>query len=234
MSGPGFPPLFQGMATAGAAPFAVACSEARKGCDAGLVTYDVTLETLRAAIVFAPEVPLGAALVMLPICGIGFQNALGALAPPEVSVHLEWGGGIRVNGASCGALEIAASTDDAEEEPDWLVIGLTLSLWSDGTDSGSTPDVTTLMDEGCNEVDAVDLLEAWVRHTLVWINRWDDEGVKPVHDEWTGLAHGKGDTLAFGCDSGTFLGVDENFGMLLRSNDQTAIIPITRTLTEVP
>ncbi|MGC3937403.1 DUF4444 domain-containing protein [Roseobacter sp. EG26] len=234
MSGPGFPPLFQGLATAGADPVAIACTEARRGCDAGLVTYDIGLDSLRAAIVFAPEVSLNEAMIMLPICGVGFQNALGALAPPEVSVHLEWQGDIRVNGASCGALTIAASTVDADAEPDWLVVGLTLPLWSDGAETGETPDRTTLADEGCSEVDPTDLLEAWVRHTLVWINRWDEEGVKPVHSEWTGLAHGMGETVSQSGKTGKFLGIDENFGLLLQQNDQTMIIPITDTLTEVP
>ncbi|WP_187428881.1 hypothetical protein ROLI_016640 [Roseobacter fucihabitans] len=234
MSGPAFPPLFQGLATAGADPFAAACSEARAGCDAGLVTYDITLDRLQAAIVFAPEVPLRDAMVMLPLCGIGFQNALGALAPPEVSVHLEWQGNIRVNGAVCGAMQVAASPQEPEQEPDWLVVGLTLELWSAGQDKGDTPDKTTLYDEGCSEVDAVHLLEAWVRHSLVWLNRWDEDGVRPIHIEWTGLAHGKGDTLSFGAQSGTYIGVDETFGLLLQQDAQTVMIPITQTLTEAP
>ncbi|WP_299503065.1 biotin/lipoate--protein ligase family protein [uncultured Roseobacter sp.] len=231
MSGPQFPPLFQALATAGADPMVVACAEARAGCDAGLVAYDITLDALRAAIIFAPEVPLHEAMIMLPICGIGFQNALGALAPPEVSVHLEWGGGIRVNGARCGALQVMAAPEDPNIEPDWLVVGLTLTLWSEGSEKGATPDETTLFDEGCSEVDATGLLEAWARHTLVWINRWGDEGVKPVHDEWTGLAHGIGESATISTQSGRFLGVDESFGMLLQGADETAMIPITQTLT---
>lgn len=233
MSGPGFPPLFQGLATAGADPFDVARSEADAGCDAGLVAYDITLDRLRAALVFAPEVSLRDAMIMLPICGIGFQNALGALAPPEVSVHLAWQGDIRVNGAVCGALKVAAAPHDADRAPNWLVVGLTLTLWSDAADAGTTPDQTTLFDEGCGEVDATHLLEAWVRHTLVWINRWEEDGVKPVHDEWTGLVHGVSQQIDIDGSSGTFLGVDENFGLLLQQDDQTQIMSMMRNLTEV-
>lgn len=234
MSGPNFPPLFQGLATAGADPFVVACSEARTGCDAGLVTYDIALDQLRAAIVFAPEVSLQEAMIMLPLCGIGFQNALGALAPPEVSVHLEWGGGLRLNGATCGALQVAASPPEPQGEPDWLVVGLNVTLWSEGNDKGATPDETTLYDEGCSDVEAAHLLEAWVRHTLVWINRWDEDGVKPIHNEWNGLAHGKGEQITAGDHTGKFLGIDETFGLLLQQDDQTVMIPLTQTLTEAP
>ncbi|MDP2738655.1 MAG: P-loop NTPase [Pseudorhodobacter sp.] len=36
------------------------------------------------------------------VCAVGAQNALGALAPPESAVHLDWTGGIRLNGGHCG------------------------------------------------------------------------------------------------------------------------------------
>ena len=99
------PPLFLEQAVTGALdPFNKACSQALLGCDAGLVVHNLSSDMLRAAIVFAPEVTLEEAMVMLPTCGIGFQNALGALAPPEVAVHLTWDGLILINGARCGRL----------------------------------------------------------------------------------------------------------------------------------
>ncbi|MFK7870577.1 MAG: DUF4444 domain-containing protein [Roseobacter sp.] len=228
------PPLFSAVATAGADPFLAACEEAAKGCDAGLMTYDIQPDHLRAAIVFAPEVPLRDAAIMLPVCAVGFQNALGAIAPPEVSVHLEWSGAIRVNGAVCGHLSMAADPPDAAADPDWLVIGLTLALWDAAEDTGLNPDVTTLYSEGCSEVEPAVLLEAWSRHLLVWLNRWMEDGTAPVYAEWTGLAHGLDAPVTVGTASGTFLGVDENFGMLLQSDGATTIIPLTDILTEVP
>ena len=227
------PPLFSAMATAGIDPFIAACSQAAEGCDAGLVTYDIQSDILRAAIVFAPEVALRDAVIMLPLCGVGFQNAFGAIAPPEVSVHLEWGGAIRVNGAVCGALKMAAMPQIPEQEPDWLVVGLSLTLQAQTQEAGLTPDVTSLFDEGCSEVDPAHLLEAWVRHTLVWINRWSDEGLRPLHNEWKPLAHGLETPVAVAGQNGTFLGVDENFGMLLQSDQDTKIIPLTEILTDV-
>lgn len=232
-----FPPLMTGQAVApGADPFAKACAEAMRGCDAGLVVHDLGHHRLRAALVLAPEVPLSEAVVMLPLCGVGFQNALGALAPPEVAVHLEWDGTIRVNGARCGKLRMAASHGDPARQPDWLVVGLDLVLWpeDDALDSGgATPDQTALYAEGCAEVEAPRLLEAWARHTLTWINRWDGDGPRPVHSEWRGLAHGVGEETTWHGRTGTFLGVDENFGMLLRDGDgQTTLIPLTDLLED--
>jgi biotin-(acetyl-CoA carboxylase) ligase len=161
---------------------------------------------------------------------VGFQNALGALAPPEVAVHLGWDGALYLNGARCGGLRVAASHTDPEAQPDWLVIGLTLPLWPPSEETGQTPDATALYAEGCAEVDAGNLLEAWARHTLNWINRWEDEGPRSLHAEWRGLAHGLGEERTQGDLFGSFLGVDEDFGMLLRQGDTTQLIPLTTLL----
>lgn len=227
-----FPPLMSGEACTGD-PFDTAQQRAVLGCDAGLVCYHLGESTMAAAIVFAPEVPLTRAMAMLPLCGVGFQNALGALAPPEVAVHLDWAGGIRINGASCGALRAAASTPDPATVPDWLVIGLTLPLWPESDTPGDTPDQTALYAEGCADVDPSALIEAWARHTLNWITRWSDEGPQPLHTEWRGLAHGIGEETTQDGHSGTFLGVDEDFGMLLRDASDTRLIPLT-SLLETP
>ena len=231
MTAPSFPPLFSGLAVEGQIdPFDKACVEAARGCDAGLVVYNLGANTLQAALVFAPEVVLADAMAMMPLCGVGFQNALGALAPPEVAVHLDWAGGLRINAASCGRLRVAASGRDPAAEPDWLVIGLELPLWPTSDAPGETPDQTALYAEGCAEVDAVDLLESWVKHTLVGINTWQDEGVAPLHKEWRGIAHGIGEDVEIFGETGTFLGVDEKVGMLLRREDTTRLIPLTDVL----
>lgn len=231
MTKPTFPPLFDGLAVDGRIdPFDKACVEAVRGCDAGLVVHNLGADTLRAAIVFAPDVILEDSMTMLPLCGVGFQNALGALAPPEVAVHLDWAGGIRVNGASCGRLRAAASGSDPKEEPNWLVIGLEVPLWPASDDTGEMPDQTALYAEGCADVDAVALLEAWVKHTLVGLNTWLEDGAAPLHKEWRGLAHGIGEEIEIRGTRGTFLGIDEKFGMLLRDGAVTHLIPLTKML----
>lgn len=233
MTDPTFPPLLKGSRVDGALdPFTKACAQAALGGDPGQVFYKITADYLRAAITFAPEVPLEEAMAMLPACGVGFQNALGALAPPEVAVHLDWSGGITVNGAHCGRLRAAAATRDPHEEPEWLVIGLEVPLIPQSDDPGLTPDQTSLFDEGCVEVDPVRLIESWSRHTLVWINRWSDDGVQPLHAEWRGLARNLGEDIEIMGKSGTFLGVDDRFGMLLRQGDTTDLIPLSTLLKD--
>ena len=226
-----FPPLMWGEAATDTA-LDHAARRATLGCDAGLVAYLLTADRAEAALVFAPEVPLAEAMTMLPLCGVGFQNALGALAPPEVAVHLGWDGKILVNGASCGGFEVKCATSDPTEVPSWLVVGWTLPLLPVDAETGNDPEKTALFVEGCADVDPSNLIEAWARHTLNWIARWENEGTRPLAAEWRGLAHGVGEEAERDGFSGTFLGVDENFGMLLRESSTTHLIPLTTLLEE--
>ena len=229
-SGPMFPPLMQGINAAGADPFEAACSEAEQGCDAGTILYDVTPERLSAAIVLAPEVALLDAAAMLPLTGVALQNALGALGPSELAVHLCWDGPIRVNGAVCGGLRAATDTADTGAEPGWLVTGFELVFARPNVAGGDTPDETDLMSEGCGDLTPTDLLESWSRHLLNWISRWEDEGMGPLHTEWAGLAYGMGKDGTFLGKTGHFLGLDEKLGLLLRTDGQTMLLPVTDLL----
>ncbi|ASM74544.1 biotin/lipoate A/B protein ligase family protein (plasmid) [Pseudosulfitobacter pseudonitzschiae] len=232
-----FPPLLWGEAVASDA-FEHAAMRAATGCDPGLVVYALGGHTVETSLVFAPEVPLKDAMAMLPLCGIGFQNALGALAPPEVAVHLDWNGGLRLNNAACGRFRCMASDTNPEAVPDWLVVGFTLPLYPvddpDLAQTGLHPDQTALYAEGCADVAPPELVEAWARHSLHWINRWEDEGAAPLHGEWRGLAYGIGEDITVDGRTGTFLGVDERFGMLLRDGDATHLIPLTSILEPSP
>ena len=232
-----FPPLMSGELVAGDA-FAAACARAAEGCDAGLIVYRLDGAEMQGALIFAPEVPLARAAAMLPLCGVGFQNALGALSPPEIAVQLEWTGGIRLNGASCGGLRMAASSTDPEATPDWLVVGFTLPLYPpedpNMAQTGLNPDETALYAEGCADVQPPALIEAWARHTLHWINRWEDGGASSLHNEWRGLVFDMETEMTVAGHTGTFIGVDENFGMLLRDDTTTRLIPLTTQMEPAP
>ena len=227
---PAFPPLMQGIHAAGADPFEAACVEASKGCDAGTILYDISPENLRAAIVLAPEVPLGHAAAMLPLTAVAVQNALGALGPPEMPVHLQWDGPIRVNGALCGHVKAASGGDDPTQVPPWLVTGFTLTFARPNVQGGTTPDETDLYSEGCGDLSPTQFLESWSRHLLNWINRWEDDGMEPLHREYSGLIHAMGEDTTVAGREGRILGLDEELGLLLRCGSQTTVIPVTDLL----
>jgi len=239
---PDFPPLFSAHAVDGTTdPFQKACAMAALGCDSGLLAYAITPDRLRAAIVFAPEMPLEQAMQVFCACGTGFQNAFGALAPPEVALHLTWAGDILVNGAKSGQLQVAASTNDPAATPDWLVVGLEIWLIPQaengaGDEPGNAPDQTCLFLEGCAEIDPLELLEGWARHTLVWVNGLTDGDTRALHGEWRELLYGVGAAVAnpvVGApERGTFVGADADFAMLLKRGEDTRLIPLSALLNK--
>ena len=228
------PPLLSAEAApAGIDPFDKAVAAASVGCDSGLIVHNDGGAVLSAAIVLAPESPLEDAMAMVFAAGLGLSDALGALAPPEVAVHMVWPGGLLVNGAACGRLRAAASTRDPQGTPDWLVIGLDIALTRDG-EPGDDPTRTALSEEGCAEIEPFGLLESWSRHMLVWINHWLDTGMTRLHTDWTGRLFNLGEDVAFELGGvrheGVFVGIDERGGMLLRTAEGTTLIPLSAML----
>ena len=178
---------------------------------------------MRAAILLAPETPLSQAISVSFAASLGLNDALGALAPPEVAVHLEWPDRLRVNGALCGRFRAAASTTDPGTEPDWLVVGVEVQVLPGGpTAPGDHPNETCLHEEGCGAVTAPDLIEAWARHMMNWLHIYLTDGFEPLHREWLVKAHGR--------EEGTFIGLDEHGGLILKDGDRTRILPLTQML----
>ena len=221
-----FPPLFRGeTAPPGIDPFAQAISTAALGCDPGLIVHNEGGDQMIAALVLAPDAPLGDAMAM------SFSDALGALAPPEVGVHFDWPAVLRINGAKAGRIRAAASTSDPTKTPDWLIVGFELALrLPDGQEPGAEPDQTALFEEGCSEVDPYRLLESWSKHSLVWINEWLDGGNRKLHSDWRSRAYAMGEEVTVLSQTGVFMGLDEACGMLLRQDDETRLIPLTDML----
>jgi biotin-(acetyl-CoA carboxylase) ligase len=227
---PRFPPLLHGLASGPADPFAVALARARHGVDPGLLVWSLTEERLRTALVLTPEEGLDRAVAALPACMVGLRDALGVLAPAETAVQFDWAGTLRINGAVAGGVRAAASMPVRGDVPRWMAVGWDLRLrLPPGAEGGRTPEATALIEEGCGEVAPVDLLEAYARHALHWLNRLEERGGRAaLGADWAGLLWGRGETArALDGGAGTFLGVDEDYAMLLKAPSGIRRIPLT-------
>ena len=236
---PSFPPVFSGMAAApGLDPFDLAIERAIQGTRSGLIVHCIRPDHLSAALVLAPETNLEDAAAVALVAAVGFADSFGSLAPSEVAVQFDWPGGLRINGAKCGRIRLAAPTRDPLAEPGWLVVGLEVPFFAQAlAEPGTTPDETTLWDEGCSEIDPCRLLESWSRHTLVWIHHWLEGESARLFREWTGRAADIGKPkeiiLAERTFFGQFMGLDEKGGMLLKTAGTTQSLPLTLMLEEV-
>lgn len=223
-----FPPLLTGLAVPGGA-YSAACAAAETA-DPGTVFYDIAPDTMDVAILLAPEVPLAKALGVSFAATLGFNDALGAVAPPEVGCHLVWPDRIRVNGAMCGSIKVRASTTDLTAEPDWLVLGLTVPVFRNtAAEPGETPDTTTLHEEGCGELTSADLVEAWGRHMMSWLHIYLTDGFEPLHEAWRTKGWSIGEKIDYP-EPGTFVGLDEDGGMILKTESGTRLLPLARLI----
>lgn len=223
---PQFPPLFHGeKVPKHTDPFDKAVSRAVAGIDSGTIFYAQDSDTLRAALVLAPESPLEESIQAVYVAQIGLAESLGALAPPEVPVHFEWPDRIKVNGAVCGRVRYAAETVDPNQTPNWLVIGIEVSFIPQSDDPGANPHQTCLYEEGCGEIEPMALLESWSKHTLLWLTYFMESGFDRIHNEWRPRC----DTLGKEIEApkeGLFVGLDEKGRMLLRQGVMTETLSL--------
>jgi BirA family transcriptional regulator, biotin operon repressor / biotin---[acetyl-CoA-carboxylase] ligase len=235
---PVFPPLLR--------PFAVSpdiqsferCLKlASEGADAGTLLWSTGEEACEGAIVLAPEQPLEPSLTIVLIALLGLGDALRALVPPMVAVTFGWPDRIEVNGGAVGGVRFAcAATESAEAVPDWLVIGFGIAMRGPrpGQAAPERSRDTMLADQGCAEVLTIDLLEAFGRHFLSWINRWQEQGVEPVRKAWLSRATGLGKRVEVHLDhqvhAGTFEGLTETGALRLIRDGVAQTIPLNEAM----
>jgi len=222
---PTFPPLLSGeRVRPGIDPFEKAIAAARTA-DPGTVFWSPDEAIMQAALVLAPETTLDRTMAMVFAAACGLNDALGALAPPELAVHHVWPDAVKANGAFCGTLRAASDATAAGDAPNWFVVSVSISIAAGDVEPGGSPEITALAEEGCAHLTTIRLLESWSRHTLVWINRWLEDGFKPLHDAWLSRAEGHGGEVVFEHGGtvrrGRFIGLDEFGDMLLETPDGT-------------
>ncbi len=227
---PVFPPLLAGHAVkAPQRPFAYACRHVARGTlGAGDLVWSRDTGRAECAIILEPEVRLGTALQMNALVQVALADSLGALLPPAIGVHHRWPGTILVNGAECGEVQVAVSAAERDLVPDWLVVGMRLRLVHDTPDKepGELPDQTALFEEGGGEITRSELLQSFSAHFLSWLNTWQDDGFRPVHDSWMARAEAGGKAMAIE-HNGTrqvvhVLGLDEEGGLIIRPDSGPA------------
>ena len=219
---PQFPPLLKGHAVkAPKRPFAEACRLARaRKLGAGDVVWSRNTGRAEFAVVLEPDVALERALQMGPLLMVALGDCLGSLCPPKVAVQYRWPGGILLNGALAGEVRLAAARVPAAEIPAWLVVGAELDIAAPREDRQDWSK-TSLSEEAGPDITRTDILQSLAAHFLTRLHTWQEEGFRPVHDEWLFRAEGREApvTVAHGGErlEGRVLGLDESANLLLKT-----------------
>jgi BirA family transcriptional regulator, biotin operon repressor / biotin---[acetyl-CoA-carboxylase] ligase len=237
---PHFPPIYQPFAvTTEIDPFERCLNVAAEGAEAGTLLWSIGQDACECAVVLAPEQSLEASLPVALVALLGLGDALGSLAPPVVAVTFGWPDRIEVNGGVIGGVRMAhARTRSPTEVPDWLVVGFGVALrvsWAGDGEPGDDLFRTTLAAEGCGDIQTVDLLEAFARHFLSWIHRWQEDGVRPVQQAWLARATGLGKPIEVEVGGGqrkhgTFTGLTESGAIRLVSEGVTQTISLEEAM----
>ena len=135
------------------------------------------------ALVLEPEVDQNKALEMIPLSMLALSDCLAVLLPPQVAVQFSDNKTVTVNGAVVGGIKAAmAETTGTEVIPDWLVLDVMVGLSRDESlpEPGMQPDVSTLDEEGLEEISQETFIETYARHFLSWLSAWNDDGMKSL------------------------------------------------------
>ena len=157
------------------------------------------------------------------VAAVAMGEAVGIVGPALIEVTYKWPNDVLLNGRKAAGI-LLESKAAADQSLEWLVIGLGANVSSFPADTRLA--ATSLHFEGCaTSVTAVDLLEAFARHLLSWINIWLEDGFGPVREAWLRHAQGLREQIEVRLPketlSGSFTDLDEDGSLILTLADGT-------------
>jgi biotin-(acetyl-CoA carboxylase) ligase len=157
---------------------------------------------------------------MAALMQVAVGDCLATLAPPKVAIQYRWPGEVLLNGAIVGEVRLAGPRVPADQVPDWLVVAASLEIAAPRKERSDWSQ-TSLAEEAESEITRTDVLQSLAAHFLVWVNTWEEEGFRPVHDRWLFRAEGRATPISIrhagGCSEGEVLGLDEGANLLVKT-----------------
>lgn len=167
--------------------FAQACRIA--GSDpsgTGTLVWGGPADTMEIAVVLAPEEPLRTARRAFVAGMVALAAAVGAHAPPEMPIEIDWPDTLLFDGARIGGGRLGwPETYGEDEEPDWLVFsGMLVVSKAYAGDPGLTPFSTSLEEQGFGHDDQESLVEGFARNLMKTFESWQEDGFNTVADRY--------------------------------------------------
>ncbi|HKK04320.1 MAG TPA: biotin--[acetyl-CoA-carboxylase] ligase [Gammaproteobacteria bacterium] len=155
---------------------------------------------LHCGLVLRPEVDLANALESLLVAQVALGGAIAEQVSPMTELRYRWPNDILLSRAKVGGLNLAVgplrpASDTGEGIPEWLALAIQVNVRAAPAELGFA--AASLRTDGDSEGDAADLLVAFARQFLSWINRWAEEGLTPVRRAWLQRPAGIDETCRF-------------------------------------
>ena len=196
--------------------------------DVGTVFYACDNGIAQISVVMAPDVVTVTAAQMFHAMMIGVGDAIGALAPPEVEVNYLFPGYVLLNRGRAGSVQIAIDPNaDLQDEPAWMVASAAIRIDGDiqGALAEGVHDETSLIEESATAISPTRIVEATSRHFLAWLNRWQEDGFRPLFDAWNTRAVTDAVVELQAGSAAEWVGLDEDGQALLRVDGQVVAVP---------
>jgi biotin-(acetyl-CoA carboxylase) ligase len=81
-----------------------------------------------------------------------------------------------------------------------------------------------LAEEGGGFISRTRLVESSCRHFLAWVNRWQDDGFRPLYDSWMQRLEASAPIDFAGGEQAEWLGLDENGGALVKLDGKASSV----------
>lgn len=209
------------LAAAGADPATILCAERDDWFD--------------CAVILEPGMALARARLVLYVAALGLGDAIGAVVPAGIDLTYAWPNRIEANIGEVADIRLLLPESANPENVERMAVGVKVAVGArDGEGLHHGFPETSLIDEGCAEVTNSMLLEAFARHFLVWVNRWQDDGFDHVRKMWLrhSRAHEETVTIATGDGdlTGVFETIDDDGAMVLRQDGKLRHIELDAAL----
>ncbi|HEV7260095.1 MAG TPA: biotin/lipoate--protein ligase family protein [Bosea sp. (in: a-proteobacteria)] len=163
--------------------FARACKIAPEA-GAATIVWTRRFDIIEFAVVLEPENPLCEARLAHYLAMNALADALAVYSPPERPILFRWPDALVYDLGLIGGGRLAWPEGCGENEvPDWLVFGAMLRATT-MTPFALGQSGVGMAEEGFEEVDAVDLLEAFARHLMLGVTHWQSDGPKAAARRW--------------------------------------------------
>ncbi len=149
---------------------------------AGTLVHVGRFDLAEFALVLEPEEPLVRARLAFYAGMTALTEAIVAHAPPETLIEIAWPDAVTINLGLVGGGRLAWPDGIAETDvPPWLVFGgMIRTNLMEMNAPGLNPSVTSLAQEGFENIDTGDVIESFARNFMVALDGWQEKGFAAV------------------------------------------------------